>query len=87
MNKSIDNDDWYPTDTELTQFRPISEADPALLEAYQKGTLKRRGRPMMEDKKRNISIRIDPDVINAYRATGQGWQSRINALLRDHMPT
>ena len=29
-----------------------------------------------------ISLRLDPDVIEHFRATGEGWQSRINEALR-----
>jgi uncharacterized protein (DUF4415 family) len=43
---------------------------------------KRRGRPLSERPKRAGKLRLDADVINAYRATGQGWQTRINADLR-----
>jgi len=29
-----------------------------------------------------VTLRLDPDVIERFRATGKGWQSRINAELR-----
>jgi uncharacterized protein (DUF4415 family) len=32
--------------------------------------------------KRQISLRLDPDVIDAFKATGKGWQGRINDALR-----
>ena len=32
--------------------------------------------------KRQVTLRLDPDVIEAFRASGPGWQSRINAALR-----
>jgi uncharacterized protein (DUF4415 family) len=41
----------------------------------------RRGRPAGSDKQQ-ISLRIDKAVIEAFRAEGPGWQSRINAALR-----
>jgi uncharacterized protein (DUF4415 family) len=28
-------------------------------------------------------MRVDPDVLEAFKATGQGWQTRINAALRE----
>jgi uncharacterized protein (DUF4415 family) len=43
---------------------------------------KRRGRPLSERPKRRVKLRLDADVINAYRETGQGWQMRANADLR-----
>jgi uncharacterized protein (DUF4415 family) len=32
--------------------------------------------------KRQVTLRLDPDVIEKFRATGAGWQSRINDALR-----
>ena len=42
----------------------------------------RRGRPPSEAPKVSTTIRLDPDVIEAFKAGGPGWQSRINAALR-----
>lgn len=44
--------------------------------------LKKLGRPTLENKKQAVSIRLDPDVLDAIRATGDGWQSRVNDALR-----
>jgi uncharacterized protein (DUF4415 family) len=41
----------------------------------------RRGRPAGETKTQ-VSLRIDNDVVAAFRAHGPGWQSRMNAALR-----
>jgi uncharacterized protein (DUF4415 family) len=30
-----------------------------------------------------VALRLDPSVVEAFRATGRGWQSRVNAVLRD----
>jgi len=50
-------------------------------------SLKRgRGRPPKANKKINQTLRLDADVLDAYRRHGQGWQARINQVLRDHMP-
>ena len=46
------------------------------------GTLTKAGRPISADPKHQVTLRIDSDVLSAYRATGKGWQSRINAELR-----
>jgi uncharacterized protein (DUF4415 family) len=43
----------------------------------------RRGRPPLSGKpKTAITLRLDEDVVKAYRETGDGWQTRINADLR-----
>jgi uncharacterized protein (DUF4415 family) len=47
------------------------------------GKLIRRGRPPLSGKpKTAITLRLDEDVVEAYRETGDGWQTRINADLR-----
>jgi len=44
-----------------------------------------RGRPPLDNSKKLVSLRLDQDVIDAFRAGGPGWQSRINAALRKHL--
>jgi len=44
-----------------------------------------RGRPAKPDRKINQTLRLDADVLDAYRQSGPGWQTRINQVLRDHM--
>ena len=45
----------------------------------------RRGRPPLDTPKKLVSLHLDQDVINGFRADGPGWQSRINAALRKHL--
>jgi uncharacterized protein (DUF4415 family) len=45
----------------------------------------RPARPPLDISKKLVSLRIDQDVIDAFRAGGPGWQSRINAALRKHL--
>jgi uncharacterized protein (DUF4415 family) len=40
------------------------------------------GRPAKAAPKEAVNIRLDPDVLAHFRATGPGWQSRINDALR-----
>jgi uncharacterized protein (DUF4415 family) len=40
------------------------------------------GRPKKEATKEVVNIRLDADVVAYFRATGRGWQSRINDALR-----
>jgi uncharacterized protein (DUF4415 family) len=57
---------------DLSGFRPLSEV----------AAERRVGRPTLGDKKRqHVSLRLDPEVIAKFKATGKGWQSRINAVL------
>ncbi|WP_455287258.1 BrnA antitoxin family protein [Cupriavidus necator] len=48
--------------------------------------VKRRGRPAkpVAERKVNQTLRIDPDVLEAYKATGSGWQTLMNDALRDY---
>jgi uncharacterized protein (DUF4415 family) len=62
---------------------------PALTDAFfdraeiRKGSkVVRRGRPPLDNPKQAVKLRLDADVLAAYRATGEGWQTRINADLR-----
>ena len=43
----------------------------------------RRGRPALAALKQSTTIHLDADVIDHFRALGPGWQSRINAALRE----
>lgn len=51
-----------------------------------KPTLKR-GRPLAAVTKERITIRLSPEVVQAFRATGEGWQTRMNAALKDWLKT
>ena|SRR5689334_16836755 len=43
------------------------------------------GRPRLEAPKEQVTLRLDPDVLRRFRADGPGWQSRINAALREYL--
>ncbi|QIK38097.1 BrnA antitoxin family protein [Caldichromatium japonicum] len=45
--------------------------------------LMRRGRPPAEVRKVSLTVRYDPDIIEAFRTTGLGWQTRMNDALRE----
>ena len=44
---------------------------------------KLRGRPKAAVTKERITIRLSPEVVSTFRATGDGWQTRIDVALRD----
>jgi len=54
---------------------PLSDAELALLRPA-------RGRPKAAIKRPMLSMRVDPDVLAHLRASGKGWQTKVNALLR-----
>lgn len=49
---------------------------------YEGATLKPRGRPKAATTKKPVKLRLDADVLAALRASGDGWQTRINDALR-----
>ena len=71
------------TKDDLKKFRPPGEALPPHLA----GLLPRRkpGQrgPQKKPTKDQITLRLDHDVLEHFKATGPGWQSRINSVLRD----
>jgi len=66
------------TEEELATARPFAEVFPDLAESIRRS----RGRPKVETPKQQVSLRLDPDVIEKFKATGKGWQSRINDVLK-----
>jgi uncharacterized protein (DUF4415 family) len=54
---------------------------PYWVEQFAKATVQR-GRPKSAAPKVSTTLRLDPDVLDSFRAGGPGWQSRINAALR-----
>ncbi len=48
---------------------------------------KLRGRPKAEVTKERITIRLSPEVVQSFRATGNGWQTRVDAALKDWLKT
>ena len=44
-----------------------------------------RGRPKSENKKLLVSVRYSPEVLTYFRSTGEGWQSRMDGVLREYI--
>ncbi len=73
----------------------LSEVDPALFKPFSSLSAslqaKLRGRPKAAMTKERITIRLSSEVVSAFRATGAGWQTRMDAALREwlrtHSPT
>jgi len=63
---------------EIRQMRPANAALPAALQAK----LRVRG-PQKAPTKERITIRLSPDVVQPFRDTGTGWQSRLDEALKD----
>jgi len=74
-----ENPEW--TEDDFRRARPALEVLPkAVVEAI---TAHRRGRgPQKTPTKELVSLRVDRDVVAAFRASGSGWQARANDALR-----
>jgi len=44
-----------------------------------------RGRPKSERKKLLVSVRYSPEVVAYFKSTGEGWQSRMDGVLRGYV--
>jgi len=53
---------------------------------YKGNKLIRRGRPRLENPKQLLSLRLPPEVIAGWKATGPGWQTRMAEVLRKSTP-
>lgn len=71
------------TAEELATARPFAEALPDLTAALQASA---RGRPKAANPRQLVSLRIDAATLERIRATGPGWQTRINDALAKAFP-
>jgi len=55
---------------------PLTDAE---LQQFKRG----RGRPSGSGKKEQVTLRLDTELLEQFKATGNGWQTRINDALRD----
>ena len=77
-NKNASESTWIEPDDapELTD-EWFQKAD-----QHVNGVLAKRGRRPAESPKQAISLRVDADVLEQFKASGPGWQSRMNDALR-----
>ncbi len=80
-------DGTHFTDAVLKQFKPFEQSDlpEELKQTVREEAIKRIGRPPSETCKIPISIRLSEDVVEYYRASGKGWQTRIDQTLKAEM--
>lgn len=60
----------------------LTEAFFARADVFEGPKLVRRGRPPSAAPKRQVTLRLDADVLTGLRRTGPGWQTRANAALK-----
>ncbi|MEY4980612.1 MAG: hypothetical protein RLZZ352_2882 [Pseudomonadota bacterium] len=81
----VDEDAPEATAAWFERARPAREVLPDLLgSAVAHDMLKpKRGRPTLTHPKEHVNIRLDADVLGAFKNSGAGWQTRINHALRE----
>lgn len=80
VNKKSISSDWVDPDDAPDLSQPEWVEKFAAVKAV-------RGRPRAESPKTAISIRLSPEVVERFRATGAGWQTRIEEALKDWLKT
>lgn len=81
-----------PTPAEDAAITAAAMSDPDAVpftdaEWVQVKPLVRRGRPLGSGTKTQVTLRLDVDVVDKFRATGEGWQTRINDALKSWVQT
>ncbi|MET3900114.1 uncharacterized protein (DUF4415 family) [Devosia sp. UYZn731] len=65
------------TDEELAQSKSFAEAFPEMAEAIRRG----RGRPRIHAPKEAVTLRLDPNTLAKFQATGDDWRSKMSEVL------
>jgi len=76
-----------PSDQEETEVNAGIDADPDARELTEQEfqQLRPLGRPKAEVTKERITIRLSPEVVAKFRATGSGWQTRMDKALQEYL--
>lgn len=82
-----DDDNPELTDEWFARARPAAEVlrEQFGAEAVAHLLKPKRGRPPKAARKRAINIRLSPEVLEHFRATGPGWQTRVDEVLKSHV--
>ncbi len=82
-NRKSTHTDWIdPDDAPEITDNFFEQAD-----EYHGDRLIRRGRPKVQITKKHTTIRLSQDVLDRFRATGPGWQTRIDEALKEWLQT
>lgn len=80
----IDPDDAPEWTDEMFDRAQISIGGKVVREAT--GTLTKRGRPPVAgESKQQVTLRLAPQVVRHFKASGGGWQTRLNSVLERHV--
>lgn len=71
--------EWSKDD--FSRAKRMQETMPDVVEALKRGP----GRPKADNPKTQVTLRLDPSIIQYFKEGGKGWQSRINAVLKAYV--
>jgi uncharacterized protein (DUF4415 family) len=74
------------TSTKSNEAPEITDAWVAEADLYRGKQLVRRGRPKLKNPRALLSLRLPPDVIASWKASGPGWQTRMAQVLEKSQP-
>lgn len=69
---AADPDAYELSDAQLAQLRPLAK-------------MRTLGRPKADSVKERVTIRLSPEVTEFFRASGKGWQTRMNDALKEYV--
>ncbi len=86
---AADPDTFELNDVEFQRMRPATEVLPEIFGTTIAAEMlkPKAGRPRKGNPKVFTGIRLDVEVVDAFKATGKGWQTRINDALKDWLKT
>jgi len=67
----------------LGEYKDLPELTDAMLK---RGTVKRAGRPVATNPRRQVTIRLPESVLEDWKASGPGWQTRMAELISKRAP-
>ncbi len=88
-NKESFGTDFAKIDAHVTQPHEYDELPELTDEWFEAadffigGQLVQRGRPRVAHPKKAVALRLDTEIVEAFRAQGKGWQTRINGILKE----
>ena len=85
-----------PEDEELGEeffnnARQVKETAPEFVVAWEQArregeiAVRPTGRPRLEKPKRQVTLRLDDEIVEYFRVRGKGWQTRLNMALREYI--
>ncbi|HEX9169530.1 MAG TPA: BrnA antitoxin family protein [Roseiarcus sp.] len=72
-----DPDNPELTDDQIAGLRPLADVLPALAESVKRGP----GRPRLEKTLEAVTLRLDPAIVERFRAQGANWRKRMARVL------